>query len=232
MKVKFSNAAAPAFCLIFAVFLGGCKTVVKAPYEVTKTAVKASVWTVKTGCEVAAGTTKAVYKAGKFTFRVVMAPLSWPLTHKEIESIGGLPPKEAIRLGKVKTSPYVVDGRTYRPMGLNDARDYSQTGLASWYGYETLRQNRGAMTADGEVFDPRGLTAAHKYLPLPCFVKVTNLENGRSIIVRVNDRGPFPSGLNPSAGKRIIDLSMGAAEKLGFHSKGLAMVRVQTVASQ
>ncbi len=210
------------------VFLGSC-AVVKAPYEVTRTAVEGSIWTVKTGCKVVAGTTKAVYKVGRFTFRVVMAPLSWPLTHREIKSIGGLPPRQAIRLGKVRTSPYVVDGRTYCPMSLKQARTYDQTGLASWYGYETLRQNRGAMTADGEVFDPGGLTAAHKYLPLPCFVKVTDLENGRSIIVRVNDRGPFPSKLNPSAGKRIIDLSMGAARQLGFWRKGIARVRVQTV---
>ena len=203
---------------------------VEAPYKITKTAVKGTAWTVKTSCKVVAGTTVAVYKVGKLTFNVIAAPLSWPLIHGEISSIGGLSPKEAIRLGKVKTSPYVVNGQTYYPMSVKDARTYSQTGLASWYGYETLEQNKGAMTADGEVFDPKEFTAAHKYLPLPCFAKVTNLENGRSIIVRVNDRGPFPCKENPGAGKRIIDLSMGAAKKLGYYGKGVAKVRVEVVA--
>jgi rare lipoprotein A len=183
--VEFSkkNALAAVLCLA----AGAC-ALVEVPYDVTKTAVKGTVWTVKTSCKVVAGTTVTVYKVGKFTFNVVSAPLSWPLAHGEIESIGGLPPEEAIRLGKVKTSPYVVGGQTYYPISVKEASKYDQTGLASWYGYETLKQNRGAMTADGEVFDPKEFTAAHKYLPLPCFAKVTNLENGRSIIVRVNDR--------------------------------------------
>ncbi len=84
------------------------------------------------------------------------------------------------------------------------------------------------MTANGELFNPRALTAAHKYLPLPIHVQVTNLENGKSIIVRVNDRGPFPSDHNPDSGKRIIDLSQGAAEQLGFAERGVDKVRVET----
>lgn len=85
------------------------------------------------------------------------------------------------------------------------------------------------MTANGEKFSPYALTAAHKYLPLPINAKVTNLSNNRSIIVRVNDRGPFPSRNNPHSGKRIIDLSMGAAKKLGFYHKGTARVRVEVI---
>ena len=85
------------------------------------------------------------------------------------------------------------------------------------------------MTANGEIFDPEQMTAAHKYLPLPTHVKVTNLENQRSIIVRVNDRAPFPSDRNPSSGDRIIDLSTGAAKKLGYYTKGLARVRVEAI---
>ena len=85
------------------------------------------------------------------------------------------------------------------------------------------------MTANGEVFNPNGLTAAHKYLPIPMFVKVTNLENGKSLIVRINDRGPFPSEQNSGSGKRIIDLSMGAAKKLDFYGKGVARVRVEAI---
>jgi rare lipoprotein A len=78
------------------------------------------------------------------------------------------------------------------------------------------------MTANGEAFDPNGLSAAHKYLPLPIYVRVTNLQNHQSIIVRVNDRGPFVSG-------RIIDLSAGAARKLGFYKKGTAQILVECV---
>ncbi|MDA8089564.1 MAG: septal ring lytic transglycosylase RlpA family protein [Nitrospiraceae bacterium] len=219
----------PWTAVIFLVFILNACAVVEVPYDAVKTAVKGSVWAVKTGCTVTAGAVATVYKIGKFTFNVVKAPLDWPLAHSEIKSIGGLPPREAIRLGRVRTAPYVVDGRTYRPMSVKEARTYNQTGLASWYGYETIRQNKGAMTADGEVFNPNWLSAAHKYLPLPCFVKVTNLENGRQILARVNDRGPFPAKGNPAAGKRIIDLSMGAAKKLGFYGKGIARVRVQTI---
>ena len=107
-------------------------------------------------------------------------------------------------------------------MSEKEASKYRQKGIASWYGYETLRQKGGHMTANGEAFDPRGLNAAHKYLPLPTYVKVTNLENNRVIIVRVNDRGPFVKG-------RIIDLSAGAAKKLGFYKKGTARVLVETI---
>jgi rare lipoprotein A len=151
-----------------------------------------------------------------------MAPLSWPLTHGDIESIDNLPPKDAIRKGRVKKAPYVVKGKRYVPMSVKEASKYRQKGIASWYGYETLRQKGGHMTANGEAFDPKGLNAAHKYLPLPIYVKVTNLENNRMIIVRVNDRGPFVTG-------RIIDLSAGAAKKLGFYKKGTAKVLVETI---
>ena len=195
-------------------FLLSC-SVVKTTYKITK-------YTVKTTYKVTKGVGKAVYKIGKFTFVVVMAPLSWPLTHGDIESIDNLSPKDAIRKGRVKKAPYVVKGKRYVPMSVKEAGKYRQKGIASWYGYETLRQKGGHMTANGEAFDPRGLNAAHKYLPLPTYVKVTNLENNRMIIVRVNDRGPFVTG-------RIIDLSAGAAKKLGFYKKGTAKVLVETI---
>lgn len=179
-----------------------------------------------------AGTTKLLYKVGKFTFKVAKAPLDWPLVNRDIETIDGLPPKEAIREGRVTNAPYRVKGRTYHPMSSRDAENYDEAGIASWYGYETVRRNRGAMTANGEAFDPNGLTAAHKYLPLPMHVKVTNLENERWIILRVNDRGPFPSKFNQKSGDRIIDVSAGAAKKLGFYGKGTASVRVQTIRLQ
>ncbi|UCF93420.1 MAG: septal ring lytic transglycosylase RlpA family protein [Desulfobacterales bacterium] len=189
--------------------------IVKTTYNVTK-------GTIKLGYEVTKFTGKTVYTVGKYTFIVVMAPLTWPLTQADIESIDDLPPKDAIEQGRVKTSPYVVKGRRYVPMSVEEARSYQQEGIASWYGYETYRQKGGHMTANGEAFDPEGLSAAHKYLPLPTFVRVTNLHNNRKIIVRVNDRGPFVDG-------RIIDLSARAAKKLGFYKNGTARVVVETV---
>jgi len=203
-------------------------TIVELPYQVTKSAVKTAAYVVKGSYEITAGTTKVVYRIGKFTFKAVKAPLDWPLT-TSVETIDGLPPKEAIREGRVKTAPYTVKGKTYYPMSVEEAQTYRATGTASWYGYETPRGKYGRMTANGEAFDPQGLTGAHKYLPLPTHVKVTNLENGRSVILRVNDRGPFPSDRNPSSGERIIDVSARAAKLLGFYDKGLATVQVEVI---
>jgi rare lipoprotein A (peptidoglycan hydrolase) len=115
------------------------------------------------------------------------------------------------KLGK----PYRVSGRLYRP---EENPQYVQTGGASWYGADFHRR----MTANGEWFDMEYLSAAHATLPLPCYAHVTNLENGKEMIVRVNDRGPFVNG-------RIIDLSKRAAEILDFKTQGVAKVRVQYV---
>lgn len=112
-------------------------------------------------------------------------------------------------------SPYRVAGRTYVPA--NDP-SYDQVGLASWYGDAF----HGRKTANGEVFDMYALSAAHPTLPMPTYVRVTNLENDRSVVVRVNDRGPF-------AHNRVIDLSRRTAEVLGFTHQGTAKVRVQYV---
>ena len=112
--------------------------------------------------------------------------------------------------------PYRVRGRWYRPM--NDASGYDEVGMASWYG----DQFNGRPTATGERFDMHGLSAAHKTLPLPALVEVTNEANGRSVVVRVNDRGPF-------AESRIIDLSRGAAEQLDMLSRGVGQVRVRYI---
>ncbi len=219
----------PIIIFFFAVLvLTGCSTV-RTSYSVTKKTVKGTIWTVKGAYELTAGTSRLVYTVGKFTFKVARAPMDWPLTKDEIETIDGLPVKEAIRQGRVKNSPYTVKGKRYYPMSVAKARKYKATGTASWYGHETLRQKGGHMTANGEKFSPYALSAAHKHLPLPTNVKVTNLSNNRSIVVRVNDRGPFPSRHNPNSGKRIIDLSMGAAKKLGFYRKGTARVRVEVI---
>ena len=190
-------------------------------YKVVKGTAVVTYKTAKIATDLTVGTAKVAYKIGKYTFEVAMAPLDWPMTH-DIESIDGMSPKEAIAKGRVKNAPYVVRGKRYVPMSVEEALQYSETGLASWYGKETQRQKGGTMTANGEAFDPRKPTAAHKYLPLPMHVRVSNLENGRSMIVRVNDRGPFIDG-------RIIDLSTGAAKELGFYREGLARVKVETV---
>ncbi len=203
------------------IFLGSCG-IVSTTYKIGKGTVKATYKVTKTVVKGAYGTAKVVYKVGGFTFNVVMAPLSWPFTRDGLESIDGLPPKEAVKKGRVKNSPYVVNGRKYVPMSVDEAGNYREKGIASWYGYETRNKKGGHMTANGEAFDPKGLNAAHKYLPLPTYVKVTNLENNRSIILRVNDRGPFVDG-------RIIDLSAGAAKKLGYYRKGTARVLVEAI---
>ena len=215
--------AVVCFSLAAIAGLNGC-SVVTVPYRAAKSVVQGGVWIAKKTYVVAKGTTTIVYKIGEYTFEVVKAPIEWALTHDEIENIDGLPVREAIRRGRVKTAPYVVAGRRYVPMSYPKARNYREEGVASWYGYES-----GKMTANGEAFNPDGLSAAHKYLPIPMFVKVTNLENRKSVIVRVNDRGPFPSVHNARSGERIIDLSLGAAKKLGFRGKGIARVSVEAI---
>ncbi len=112
--------------------------------------------------------------------------------------------------------PYKIAGRTYYP--LESAGGYDETGVASWYG----RDFHGKLTANGERYDMHALSAAHKTLPLPTLVRVTNLENGRSMVVRVNDRGPFVKS-------RVIDLSYAAAKALGYDEKGTTRVRVQAL---
>lgn len=109
--------------------------------------------------------------------------------------------------------PYTVRGQTYYPQVPDSG--WSETGLASWYGYESPNTT----TANGEPFDTDQLTAAHKTLPLPSIAEVTNLETGKSIRVRVNDRGPFVDN-------RIIDLSRASAQALGVYNNGTARVRV------
>ncbi|HLD77241.1 MAG TPA: septal ring lytic transglycosylase RlpA family protein [Rickettsiales bacterium] len=110
-------------------------------------------------------------------------------------------------------NPYEIEGVPYYPQEYDD---YEEVGVASWYG----EQFDGKMTANGEIYDLSSMTAAHQTLPLPSMAKVTNLENGKSVVVRVNDRGPF-------AKNRIIDLSKRAAENLDYHKRGTATVKVE-----
>ncbi len=114
------------------------------------------------------------------------------------------------------SKPYTALGRTYTPLSGDVA--FSQRGMASWYG----RQFHGNRTANGELYDMLGMTAAHPILPLPSYVRVTNVRNGRSVIVRVNDRGPFKHD-------RVIDLSYAAAAKLGIASAGTGEVEIERI---
>ncbi len=124
------------------------------------------------------------------------------------EDQNNIPP---YKLGKA----YQIDGAWYYP---KVDYDYNETGIASWYGPDF----HGKSTANGEIFDQNALTAAHKTLPMPTIVRVTNLENGRSIEVRINDRGPFKNN-------RVIDLTRRGAQLLGFEGQGTARVRVQVM---
>ena len=113
-------------------------------------------------------------------------------------------------------NPYTVLGKTYHLIA--DESSYKERGYASWYG----KKFNGYNTSNGEVYDMYAMTAAHKTLPIPSYVRVTNLGNGKSVVVRVNDRGPFHEG-------RIIDLSYAAAQRIGIHKTGTGLVEVEIV---
>jgi rare lipoprotein A len=113
-------------------------------------------------------------------------------------------------------SPYEVFGKTYWVMPSN--KGYKESGVASWYGTKF----HGRLTSNGEIYNMYGMTAAHKSLPIPSYAKVTNTENGRSIVVRINDRGPFHD-------ERLIDLSFVGAMKLGYADKGTAKVLIEAI---
>ena len=125
-----------------------------------------------------------------------------------------IPKKEP--LNKFSNRPYKVFGKTYYPM--TSLKPYTATGYATWYG----KKYHGNKTSIGEVYDMYKMTAAHKTLPLPCYVKVTNLKNDKTVIVRVNDRGPFVKD-------RVIDLSYAAANRLEIIEKGSELVKVELI---
>ncbi|AMK76439.1 MULTISPECIES: septal ring lytic transglycosylase RlpA family protein [Methylomonas] len=167
-------------------------------------------------------------KVSAFSSRFSFNALRWrafmPLMFFSLLSAcSGIPPlqrndDQALLLDTGKTvssKSYKVKGKTYSPM--QSAFGYKAQGLASWYGAES-----GNFTANGDRFNPRGMTAAHKTLPIPSKVRVTNLRNGRSVDVVINDRGPFKAN-------RLIDLSQGAAEQIGM--RGLAEVTVEYLGS-
>jgi rare lipoprotein A len=157
-------------------------------------------------------TTAPVANAGRYSISQDRAP-SQALDVSQIREVIPVPLNRTMAGNR---SPYTVNGRSYRVMQTEEG--FQQTGLASWYG----EKFHGHQTSNGEIFDMYQVSAAHTGLPIPSFVRVTNLENQRSIVVRVNDRGPFHND-------RVIDLSYAAAYKLGFSNQGTALVHIEAI---
>ncbi|MBU6509246.1 MAG: septal ring lytic transglycosylase RlpA family protein [Gammaproteobacteria bacterium] len=139
-----------------------------------------------------------------------------PATPVDLSQVPNAVPQYVTPSRYGNTSPYTVNGETYSL--LPSCSGYDERGIASWYGTKF----HGGRTSDGETYDMFAMTAASKVLPLPCYVRVTNLQNDRSVVVKVNDRGPFVEN-------RIIDLSYAAAAKIGMLGTGTALVEVQAV---
>ncbi len=121
-----------------------------------------------------------------------------------------------------KMKSYTVRGERYHPMSIEQALDYQESGVASWYNESRFFGLKRGVTAIGEKMMPWDVSGAHKTLPLPCKVRVTNLNNGKSVKMRINDRGPFIDG-------RLLDVSPRAAKKLGFRKQGLTDVHVEVI---
>jgi len=138
---------------------------------------------------------------------------SIPLARGPVSAVPDAVPKPEVKTRSGNPESYEIDGKVYRV--LDTSEGYRETAMASWYG----QAFQGRRTSSGEPYDMYQMTAAHKTLPIPTYVRVTNMENGRSVVVRVNDRGPFIEG-------RIIDLSLVAAQKLDMVRNGTARVEV------
>ncbi len=153
-------------------------------------------------------------KRGDYTAGGLYAPHIKDSVPGELPDVDAIPEPEVVALPRSRygnRSPYKVLGKTYKVR--DSAEGYVERGTASYYG----NKFHGRRTSNLEVYDMYAFTAAHKTLPLPSFARVTNLDNGKSVVVRVNDRGPFHDG-------RIIDLSYAAAVKLGIQSRGTGRV--------
>jgi len=148
---------------------------------------------------------------GRYSDKYDSAPAGYPDVSNTPDAI-----PRVERISRASLRSYTVFGHRYHPM--KSSQGFVQQGVASWYG----KKFHGNQTANGEIYDMYAMTAAHKRLPLPSYVQVRNLTNGKTIVVRVNDRGPFH-------GNRVIDLSYAAASKLGVLSKGTALVEVRAI---
>lgn len=149
---------------------------------------------------------------------IVLGILTACAETKEIKQGAELTAPRERAVGYKVGAPYKIKGKWYYP---KEDFAYSETGIASWYG----SYFHGRATANGEIYNMNDLTAAHKTLQMPSMVRITNLENGRSLNLRVNDRGPFVEG-------RIIDVSRRASQLLGFHDQGIAKVKVEILANE
>jgi len=141
---------------------------------------------------------------------------SGPSHPVDVSHIPDAVPKHEKRTRAGNPNSYVVLGKRYHV--LKNSTGFVQRGIASWYG----NKFHGHKTSNGEIYDMYAMTAAHKTLPIPCYVQVTNLKNGRQVTVRINDRGPFHEN-------RIIDLSYAAAKKLGITGNGTGLVEIRTI---
>jgi rare lipoprotein A len=189
-----TTRACAACSVLVALLLGACTTTPPAPPET------------------AAETPSTGVPRSRYAVTQDFAPLK-PISADQVSD--AIPrPDPILAVGNM--SPYVIDGVTYEV--IKDYRNYQERGVASWYGAKFT----GHETSNGEVYDVYQASAAHKSLPIPCYARVTNLENGKSIVVRVNDRGPFHSD-------RLIDLSYAAAVKLGYMEQGTAPVEVEVI---
>lgn len=139
-----------------------------------------------------------------------------PTSDIDLSHIPDAVPRRELRTRAGNKNPYTVLGKTYHL--IKDETSYRERGYASWYG----KKFNGFHTSNGELYDMYAMTAAHKTLPIPSYVRVTSVNNGKSVVVRVNDRGPFHAG-------RIIDLSYAAAQRLGIHKTGTGLVDVEIV---
>ncbi|GED21848.1 septal ring lytic transglycosylase RlpA family protein [Halomonas halmophila] len=148
--------------------------------------------------------------------RYAMSSDAYPQQPPDVSQVPDAVPRPEPLSRAGNSSHYEVWGKTYRV--LSDANGYERIGTASWYG----KKFHGYATANGEIYDMYKMSAAHRTLPLPTFARVTNLDNGRSVIVRVNDRGPFHS-------KRVIDLSYAAASRLDIVDEGTGRVKVEAI---
>lgn len=141
---------------------------------------------------------------------------SGPGEDVDLSHIPDAVPRKEVRTIAGNKNPYTVLGKTYHL--IKDESSYKEKGYASWYG----KKFNGYKTSNGEIYDMYAMTAAHKTLPIPSYVRVTNLQNGKTVVVRVNDRGPFHEG-------RIIDLSYAAAQRIGINKTGTGLVEVEIV---
>ncbi|NNE62584.1 MAG: septal ring lytic transglycosylase RlpA family protein [Gammaproteobacteria bacterium] len=159
---------------------------------------------------------RLIFVAGLAVSIISACTFGVPIDRGQIDGLNAIPAVKKSKSGN--PSSYVVFGKRYYV--LDSAHGFVERGTASWYGTKF----HGRRTSSGEVYNMHGMTAAHKTLPLPTYVRVENMENGKSVIVKVNDRGPF-------VGTRIIDLSYAAAQKLGVVGPGTAEVEISAVRS-